>query len=137
MTKRLLTILLLLLLTGTSAAPAAAKPGAPNEPGSKPPVDAGTRIGITFVSDVRDNGESTWFDAFGRPRTQTNTPLTDSVGGGTMWTSTLLYTTRATTRVTATFTTGGSFARCVILVDEQVRVTDTATTRGGRAECTA
>lgn len=132
MTKRLLAILLLLWLTATLAAPAATA-----QPDAGPTADAGTRIAITFVSDVRDNGEATWFDALGRPRTQAKTPLAEPLGAAALWSSTLVYTAEAPTRLIATFTTGGSFARCTIFIDDQVRATNTVTTRGGRAACTA
>ena len=107
------------------------------KPDAEPNVDAGMRVTITFVSDVRDNGESTWFDALGRPRTQAKTPLAESLGSAALWSSTLAYTAQAPTRLSATFTTGGSFARCTILVDDEVRATDTVTTSGGRATCQA
>ena len=132
MTKRLLAIPLLLCFIGALATPAATA-----KPDAEPNVDAGMRVTITFVSDVRDNGESTWFDALGRPRTQAKTPLAESLGSAALWSSTWRTPPRPRRARPRRSPPAVRFAWCTILVDDEVRATDTVTTSGGRATCQA
>ena len=73
-----------------------------HKPDAEPNVDAGMRVTITFVSDVRDNGESTWFDALGRPVRRRETPLAESLGsaasGRRPWRTTAQAPTRLSRR---------------------------------------
>ncbi|MFT4199584.1 hypothetical protein [Gordonia sp. (in: high G+C Gram-positive bacteria)] len=133
MTHLIRILFLLSLFTG--GAPAVA---APAPPASAPPapVHQGDRIAITFVSDVRDNGPTSWFDSLDRPRTQDRTVLVQPVTGAGLWTSTLVYTSRAPRqRLTATLVSRGGFARCVVTVNDAVRDVRTVVRRGARVTC--
>ena len=131
MTAHLIRLLILLwLIAGTVVPPpAGAAPG-------RPTAVAGDRVAITFVSDRQDNGPSTWFDALNRPRSQERTVRVEPVGAARLWTSTLVYTAVSTTlRLSATFTTTGSFARCVVTVNDELRDQHTALRSGARVTC--
>ncbi|GAA3045667.1 hypothetical protein GCM10010528_26190 [Gordonia defluvii] len=131
MTAHLIRLLILLWLIAGTVVP----PPAGADPG-RPTAVAGDRVAITFVSDRQDNGPSTWFDALNRPRSQERTVLVEPVGAARLWTSTLVYTAVSTTlRLSATFTTTGSFARCVVTVNDELRDQHTALRSGARVTC--
>ena len=97
---------------------------------------AGERVAVSFVSDRRDNGPSSWFDALNRPRSQEHTILPEPVGSARLWTSTLVFTASGPVqRLTATFTTSGSFARCVIVVNDEMRDERTSLAAQGKVTC--
>lgn len=121
--------------TGLAAPHATATPSpAPTARAST--AQQGDRIAITFVSDRSENGPSSWFDSSNRPRRQETTVLPVPVTGARLWTSTLVFTAQRTAqRLSAGFTTSGSFARCVVTVNDEVRDEQLSTERGGRVSC--
>ncbi|MFT3899507.1 MAG: hypothetical protein QM728_04570 [Gordonia sp. (in: high G+C Gram-positive bacteria)] len=125
-------LILLALVLGGCAPPAVAAPA----PGAAPTAHRGDRIAITFVSDRQHNGPSRWFDSLNRPRQQTDTVLPAQSSTTRLWTSSLVYTAqRPAQRLTSTFTTGGGFARCVVLVNDKVRDAKTVAGKGARVTC--
>ncbi|GAB08712.1 hypothetical protein GOARA_016_00160 [Gordonia araii NBRC 100433] len=126
--RRLLPLIVLSVI-GTTAPSVVAAPS----PSST--VAAGSRVAITFVADRRDNGPAAWFDSLGRQREQARTVLSSFSTAQQLWSSTLVYTSQQPVRLTASFTTGGAFARCVITVDDEVRDTRTTVATRGRVTC--
>ncbi len=126
------------LVVATTALPSSAlAPPAVAGPGPGPTATAvpGDRIAITFVSDRRDNGASDWFDSLGRPRRQAQTMLPEPTSAA-LWSATLVYTAQVPAlRLTAGFTTTGSFARCLIAVNDEVRAVRTTIEDRGRVTC--
>ncbi|GED97304.1 hypothetical protein [Gordonia crocea] len=111
-------------------------PGAASAAPVTPSATTGDRIAVTFVSDRRDNGPSTWFDAAGRPRSQAQTVLMQPLADAGLWTATLTLVVRAPAhQITAAFTTTGTFARCVVAVNDEILDTQTSLSPGGRVAC--